>query len=49
MRPNLGFIGLGFMGTPMVSSRLLSAGYNVWVWNRTRTKAMLEPLKARCV
>ena len=43
MRPNLGFIGLGFMGTPMVG-RLLSAGYNVWVWNRTKAK-LLESLK----
>tara|TARA_A100001011_G_scaffold399923_1_gene511063 strand:- start:13388 stop:14260 length:873 start_codon:yes stop_codon:yes gene_type:complete len=43
LKPNLGFIGLGFMGTPMVS-RLLSAGYNVWVWNRTKQK-LLEPLR----
>ncbi len=33
----LGFIGIGLMGKPMVL-RLLEAGFNVNVWNRTATK-----------
>jgi len=33
----LGFIGLGLMGTPM-SQRLLAAGYQLTVWNRTIKK-----------
>ncbi|MDW8469594.1 MAG: NAD(P)-dependent oxidoreductase [Burkholderiales bacterium] len=33
----LGFIGIGLMGKPMVL-RLLAAGYEVRVWNRTREK-----------
>ncbi|MCX7961837.1 MAG: NAD(P)-dependent oxidoreductase [Burkholderiales bacterium] len=33
----LGFIGIGLMGRPMVL-RLLAAGYEVCVWNRTREK-----------
>ena len=37
----LGFVGLGLMGAPM-TGRLLSAGYDVSVWNRTRAK--IEPL-----
>ncbi|MFJ3407888.1 NAD(P)-dependent oxidoreductase [Promicromonospora sp. NPDC090134] len=40
----LAFLGLGQMGTPMVT-RLLEAGHKVTVWNRTRAKA--EPLVAR--
>ena len=32
---HLGWIGLGRMGFPM-AGRLLKAGYNVSVWNRTR-------------
>ena len=40
----LGFIGLGIMGTPM-AGRLLDAGYEVAVWNRTAAKA--EALAAR--
>lgn len=39
--PRLGWIGLGRMGFPM-AGRLLKAGYDVSVWNRTRDKA--EPL-----
>ncbi len=38
---NIGWIGIGRMGLPMVT-RLLKAGHKVTVWNRTRTKA--EPL-----
>jgi 3-hydroxyisobutyrate dehydrogenase-like beta-hydroxyacid dehydrogenase len=38
---NIGFIGLGHMGTGM-AGRLLKAGHNVTVYNRTRAKA--EPL-----
>jgi 2-hydroxy-3-oxopropionate reductase len=34
----IGFIGLGLMGTPIVLN-LLKAGFNVIVWNRTRSKA----------
>lgn len=34
----VGFCGLGLMGTPMVS-RLLKAGHDVIVWNRTAAKA----------
>jgi 3-hydroxyisobutyrate dehydrogenase len=37
----LGWIGIGRMGLPMVT-RLLKAGHKVKVWNRTRAKA--EPL-----
>ncbi|MFC3149525.1 NAD(P)-dependent oxidoreductase [Litoribrevibacter euphylliae] len=33
----LGFIGIGLMGTPM-TKRLLAAGYQVNVWNRSATK-----------
>ena len=40
----IGWIGLGRMGTPMVE-RLLKAGHQVSVWNRTRAKA--EPLAAK--
>lgn len=34
----LGYLGLGMMGFPM-SRRLLNAGYNVAVWNRSAAKA----------
>jgi 3-hydroxyisobutyrate dehydrogenase len=37
----VGWIGTGRMGLPM-AERLLKAGYDVSVWNRTRAKA--EPL-----
>src|ERR1700690_3635280 len=40
----IGWIGVGRMGTPMVE-RLLKAGHQVSVWNRTRAKA--EPLAAK--
>jgi 2-hydroxy-3-oxopropionate reductase len=36
-RPRIGFFGTGIMGRPMVL-RLLSAGYDVAVWNRTPEK-----------
>jgi 3-hydroxyisobutyrate dehydrogenase len=36
-RPTLGFIGIGLMGKPMVL-RLLNAGFNVHVWNRSPEK-----------
>ena len=39
----LGFCGLGLMGAPMVK-RLLAAGHEVKVWNRSAAKA--EPLAA---
>ena len=39
--PKIGWIGMGRMGFPM-AERLLKAGYDVSIWNRTRTKA--EPL-----
>ncbi len=35
---NLGFIGLGVMGSEMVD-RLLSKGHNVTGYNRTKSKA----------
>ena len=35
--PTIGYIGVGLMGRPMVD-RLLGAGYEVVVWNRTRAK-----------
>ncbi len=40
----LGWIGAGRMGTPMIE-RLLKAGHDVSIWNRTRAKA--EPLAAK--
>jgi 3-hydroxyisobutyrate dehydrogenase len=39
----IGWIGAGRMGTPM-AERLLKAGHDVSIWNRTRAKA--EPLAA---
>ena len=39
----IGWIGTGRMGLPM-AERLLKAGYDVTIWNRTRAKA--EPLAA---
>ncbi len=38
MRERVGFIGLGIMGRPM-AGHLVSTGYEVAVWNRTRSKA----------
>ena len=40
----IGWIGVRRMGTPM-AERLLKAGHDVSIWNRTRAKA--EPLAAR--
>jgi 3-hydroxyisobutyrate dehydrogenase len=40
-KQRIGWIGMGRMGYPM-AERLLKAGYDVTVWNRTRAKA--EPL-----
>jgi 3-hydroxyisobutyrate dehydrogenase len=40
-KPKIGWIGAGRMGTPM-AERLIKAGYDVTIWNRTRAKA--EPL-----
>src|SRR6202167_4997084 len=37
MKPTVGFIGVGLMGTPMCRN-LLKAGFPVGVWNRTREK-----------
>ena len=37
----IGWIGLGRMGLPM-AERLIKAGHDVSIWNRTRAKA--EPL-----
>ena len=39
--PRVGWIGMGRMGYPM-AERLLDAGYDVSIWNRTKSKA--EPL-----
>jgi len=43
-KQKIGWIGMGRMGQPM-AERLLKAGYDVTVWNRTRAKA--EPLAAK--
>jgi len=40
----IGWIGMGRMGFPM-AERLIKAGHNVSIWNRTRAKA--EPLAAK--
>jgi len=40
----IGWIGMGRMGSPM-AERLLKAGHDVSIWNRTRAKA--EPLAAK--
>src|SRR6478736_80351 len=40
-QPRNGWIGMGRMGYPM-AERLLKAGYDLSIWNRTRAKA--EPL-----
>jgi len=40
----IGWIGMGRMGSSM-AERLLKAGYDVSIWNRTRSKA--EPLAAK--
>lgn len=37
----IGFIGLGLMGTPIVLN-LRRASFEVWVWNRTREKASTD-------
>lgn len=37
-QPRLGFLGIGLMGDPM-TRRLLNAGFEVCVWNRTPQKA----------
>ncbi|MPZ86166.1 MAG: NAD(P)-dependent oxidoreductase [Actinophytocola sp.] len=38
----IAFLGLGHMGLPM-AGRLVAAGYEVTVWNRTRAKAVAVP------
>jgi 3-hydroxyisobutyrate dehydrogenase-like beta-hydroxyacid dehydrogenase len=43
-KPNIGFIGLGHMGSHM-AMRLLDAGYNLTVYDRTREKT--QPFKER--
>jgi 2-hydroxy-3-oxopropionate reductase len=46
-KPAVAFLGIGLMGKPM-ATRLLQAGYDVTVWNRTRSKSdELAPLGAR--
>lgn len=40
-KPRLGYIGLGLMGGPM-TARLLGAGYEVTIWNRSAEK--MRPL-----
>ena len=39
-KPRLGFLGIGLMGSHM-TFRLLDAGYDVCVWNRTQEKILL--------
>lgn len=56
-RPRIAFLGIGLMGKPM-TTRLLQAGYDVTVWNRTPDKllpvlalgaiAALSPAAAVC-
>ena len=43
-KKKIGWIGMGRMGFPM-AERLLKAGYDLSIWNRTRAKA--EPLAAK--
>src|SRR5437879_13631931 len=43
-KQKIGWIGRGRMGFPM-AERLIKAGYDVAIWNRTRAKA--EPLAAK--
>jgi len=38
-KPKIGYVGVGLMGAPM-TLRLLEAGYEVTVWNRTREKIL---------
>ena len=40
----IGWIGVGRMGAPM-AARLVRAGHDVSIWNRTRSKAETEELK----
>ena len=42
---NVGFVGLGQMGRPMVE-RLKSAGHRVKAWNRTRISVVHEAPEA---
>lgn len=44
MKQNIGFIGLGNLGTP-IALNLVKNGHTVYVYNRTSSKA--EPLKAQ--
>ncbi|MDQ6902563.1 MAG: NAD(P)-dependent oxidoreductase, partial [Bacteroidota bacterium] len=44
MKQNIGFIGLGNLGTP-IALNLVKSGHNLHVYNRTTSKA--EPLKAQ--
>ena len=42
-KPNVAFLGIGLMGFPMARN-LLTAGFTVTAWNRTKSKAQaLEP------
>ncbi|MGH8736347.1 MAG: NAD(P)-dependent oxidoreductase [Burkholderiales bacterium] len=43
-KPRLGYLGIGQMGKPM-ALRLLAAGYELWVWNRSPDK--LSPVLAQ--
>ncbi len=43
-KPRIGWIGMGRMGSAM-AERLVKAGHDVSIWNRTRAKA--EPLAAK--
>jgi 3-hydroxyisobutyrate dehydrogenase len=44
----IGWIGVGRMGAPM-AARLLNAGYDVAIWNRTRAKAETKELEGATV
>ena len=44
MSKKIGFIGIGLMGLPMAKN-ILKAGYNLKVFNRTKSKAEIELFK----
>ena len=47
-KQKIGWIGAGRMGTPM-AERLIKAGYDVTVWNRTAPRPSRSPSSAaRC-
>merc|ERR1719277_2862800 len=43
-KPSVGYLGMGIMGSAM-AGRLLDAGYDLTIWNRTRARC--EALEAK--